>query len=125
MAVTPQTQAIQNKNSIEQLCARLLQLTYDIQTVNSAYIDDASGNTLNAMATAPLNTDGTLGTADSTPNSTHAIDTRIYTAVQRATSAFSTVQALTVLNNIPLYVNGSSVSATTGVRAILNAATGG
>jgi|SRR5262252_6017693 len=124
---TVQSQAIQNANTITQLAAQLLNLYIAIQNVSNAWTDDGTANAINAFPTAPQNTDGSLGTADTTPNNAHPIDTRVsqFTALQRTLSANQYASTLTILQNVVNYVNGQAVAATPGVRGILNQATGG
>lgn len=125
MSASPQTQAIQNANTIISLAAQLLTLSQSITQVNNAWQDQGSANVLNAMATRAAKTDGTLGTADVTPNNANPIDIGAYITLNRAISSNTLAAMLTVLNNIPTYVAGSAVAATSGVRAICNQATGG
>jgi hypothetical protein len=122
---TQQTQAIQNVNTIISLAQQLLALSTSITSINNAWQDDGTANVINAMGTQALNTDGSLGAADGSPNNAHPMNLTTYPTLSRAISANQVASLLTVLNNIPVYVSGSSVSATAGVRGILNAATGG
>src|SRR6185437_4356323 len=52
----------------------------EIQTINSA---TPLGNFWNVLNTTALAADGALGTADGAPNTSHAIDTRVYPALSR------------------------------------------
>ena|ERR1700678_2502120 len=122
---TVQSQAIQNANTIISLAQQLLTISQQITTVSAAWSDDNTANTLNAMGTVALNADGSLGTPDGTPNTAHPLNLTTYPTLNRAISANSLAAMLTILNNIPLYVAGTAVGATSGVRGILNSATGG
>ncbi len=122
---TEQTQAIQNANAIISLAGQLLTLSQQITSASNAWTDDSTANVLNAMGTVTLNADGTLGAADGSPNVAHPLNLALYPALSRALSANQIAALLTILNNIPTYVAGSAVSATAGVRGILDQAVGG
>lgn len=124
---TAQTQAIQNANAIIGLAQQLLVLYSQIVTANNAWNDDGSLTIVDALATCAQNTDGSLGTADASPVTTHPIDTRVAanTALSRAVSASNISSCLTQLNSVVSFVNGNAVAATTGVRSLLNQVTGG
>lgn len=122
---TIQSQAIQNANTIMNLATQLLSLSQQVTIVNNAWLDDATANTLNAMGTVALNADGTLGTADPSPNTSHPLNLALYPTLNRALSANQIASMLTVLNSIPSFVAGNAIASTASVRAILNSATGG
>lgn len=122
---TEQSQAIGVANGIIAAAQQLQAFYTSMTTLNQQWTDDAVANTLNALATAAQNTDGSLGTADTTPNTAHPIDTRVVTTLSRAISANEIASLLTIMQNVLTYVNGSAVSATSGVRALLNNVTGG
>lgn len=125
MAATVQSQAIQNANTIMSLAAQLLALSSAITQVGNAWTDDSSANTLNAMATVALNTDGSQGTADGSPNNAHPLSLTLFPTLTRSISSNQIASMLTVLQTIPTLVGGSAVGAQAGMRAILNSATGG
>lgn len=125
MAATPQTQAIAIANTIIGLAQQLKTLSDQIAAVNLQWQDDGTANTLNALATTTVNVDGTAGTVDGTPNVAHPINVAVYTALNRAISANDLASLLTVLNSVPNYVAGGAISATPGVRGILNKVIGG
>jgi hypothetical protein len=122
---TQQGQTIANANTIIGLTQSLQALYLQIRAASEAWTDDATANQLNALPTAPYKTDGSLGTADTTPNTANPIDTRIITTLSRTVSANSVASMLTILQNVKTYVEGGAVAATPGVRAILNNAVGG
>jgi hypothetical protein len=124
---TQQSQAIQNANQVISLAQQLLNLYISITAVNNAWNDDGSLTVIQNLATCALNADGSLGTADGTPNNQHPIDTRVVAnaALQRAVSENTIASCLTQLNNIVSFINGNAVSATPGVRSLLNQVTGG
>lgn len=124
---TLQSQSIQNANTIIGLAQQLLVLYGQITAASNAWNDDGSLAVINALATCALNVDGSLGTADGTPVTTHPIDTRVpaNTALSRAVSASNIASCLTQLNNVASFINGNAVAATPGVRSLLNQVTGG
>lgn len=124
---TAQTQAIQNANNIVALAQQLLNLYIQITAVSNAWNDDGSLAIIDVLATCAQNPDGSLGTADGTPVTTHPIDTRVAAnvALSRAVSASNISACLTQLNNVASFINGNAVAATPGVRSLLNQVTGG
>jgi hypothetical protein len=125
MASTPQTQAIQNANTVMSLAAQLLGLYAAINAANANWQDDNSLIVMNAMGTAKLNSDGTIGAADTTPVSGNPLDPVKYPTLSHAVSVSSITSALTQLNNVVNYINGQALAATPGVRTVLNAVSGG
>lgn len=124
---TPQSQAIQNANAIIGLAQQVLVIFNQITAANNAWNDDGSLAIINALATCALNVDGSFGTADGTPVTTHPIDTRVAAnqGLSRAVSASNISACLTQLVNISSFINGNAVAATPGVRSLLNQVTGG
>jgi hypothetical protein len=61
---------------------------------------------VNALATAPANTDGSLGTADGSPNNAHPIDTRIYASLLYPRSANDFANAVTAFQALQNYFTG-------------------
>jgi hypothetical protein len=125
MAATQQSQAIANANAVMNLGASLLQLYAAITAVNNAWNDDSSLTVLQAMGTTALNTDGTPGAADGTPNPAHPLNTATYPTLTRAIAANDLGSILTQLNAVVGFVNGSQAGPTAGVRSVLNKAVGG
>jgi hypothetical protein len=125
MAATPQSQAIGIANQLITAADTLIQLDYVISQINQQWTDVGTANILNAMGTVAQNVDGSMGATDGTANVAHPLNPATYGSLLRAVSANQLASMLTVLNNIPLYINGSAISATPGVRAILNAEAGG
>ncbi len=125
MAATNQSQAIQVANAYFAAASDLMAAYQRVVALGQQWTDESVANTLNALSTAALNADGTLGTADGTPNNTHPIDTRIYTALQHAVSANQIASVKTVEDAFVTLINGSAVSAQVGARGILNSVIGG
>ena len=65
---------------------------------------------VNALATAALNTDGSLGTADGSPNNAHPIDTRIYTTLLYPRSANDFSNAVTAIEALQAFFTGGVVA---------------
>jgi hypothetical protein len=64
------------------------------------------------MVTTPVNADGTLGTADATPNVAHPIDPRVpaQAGLTRAVLAADLGSALTMLQAVSTLLAGSAVT---------------
>jgi len=121
MATSPQTQAINTANEIINVAGQLKAL-YDLATlIQAQWTDNAVANTPNAQATAVVNADGSTGAVDGTPNVAHQITN---SNLVRSLSANQITSMKTVLDTFVSMVNGNAVSATPGIRAILNSATG-
>ncbi len=120
-----QTQAIANANQVIALAQQLVGLYNSINQLNNSWNDDLSLTTLQNMATCAQNPDGTLGAADASPVSSHPINTNTYTTLSRPISANSLASILTQLNNINSFINGNALSATPGVRSVLDSVVGG
>ena len=118
---TPQSQAISMANQIFLAGQTATTLYAQIAGIDQYWTDDGVANILNAMATAPENTDGSLGTADGSPNNNHPIDTRVYPSLNFAVSSNQIASMKTILDAIQSLLNGNVVSAQGGARAILNA----
>jgi hypothetical protein len=120
-----QSQAIQVANQLISLSNSLMQIYEALVVLDAAWTDNSLATVINALGTVLLNADGSTGTADVSPVTTHPIDPTKYPTLTRTLSATQITQLKTVLDNIVTYVNGSAVSATATARAILNSAVGG
>ena len=125
MVATQQMQAIANANQVMGLAGQLLSLYNQVLTVNANWQDDNSLAVMNAMGTAKLNTDGTIGASDTAPVSGNPLDPTKYPTLSHAASVSQITSALTQLNNIVNYINGQALAATPGVRTVLNTVSGG
>lgn len=125
MAATPQTQAIQIANQIIAIGGQLMALYTQMVVLDQAWTDNVVGSTLNAMGTVVLNSDGSTGASDATPNNAHPLDPTKYPTLQRSLSSNQIAGLKTVLDNIVTYVNGGAVTATPGARQTLNSVVGG
>jgi hypothetical protein len=123
---TPQTQAVQIANQLMAISTQMIQLWQQMVALDAAWTDQGVAATLAAMGTVALNTDGTAGAADGTPNAAHPLDPAKYPALAHLLSSNQIVSIKSILDNgIVNYINGQAVSTQVGARAILNAATGG
>lgn len=125
MTTTPNTQAIQVANQLMSLSQQLIGIYQQMVVLDAAWSDDSVATTIAAMTTTALNSDGTLGTADGSPNVAHPISLTAYPTLSRAVSSNQLGQAKTIMDGIVAYVGGSAVSTQAGARAILNAVSGG
>lgn len=127
MPATQQSQAISNSNQILGLASRLMDLYNGCKQSINAWNDDGTLTVVQHLATAPQNADGSLGTADTTPNNADPIDTRVTanTALVRAISANNLASLVTQLGNFVSLVEGNAVSAQAGFRSLFNQAVGG
>lgn len=77
MAATPQSQAIGLVGDELFVAQQLQQAIATVRNHVAQYVATNVSAAWLAMATAPANADGSLGTADGTPNNAHPIDTRV------------------------------------------------
>jgi hypothetical protein len=125
MASTPNSQAVQTANALITLSGQLMALYQQMVILDAAWTDDAVATTLAAMGTTAINTDGTIGAADGSPNAAHPMSLTIYPNLTRAVSSTQIGQAKTIMDGLVSYINGGAVSTQVGARAILNAVIGG
>lgn len=125
MAATQQSQAIAVANQLISLSNQLMSIYQQMVALDAAWTDQGVATVLAALTTAALNTDGSLGTADGTPNVAHPINPATYPSLSRAVSSNQIGQAKTIMDGLVSYVNGQAVSTQAGARAILNAVIGG
>jgi hypothetical protein len=76
----------------------------------SKYNDAAWSTVWNALPTAAVNSDGSLGAADGTPNNAHPIDTRIVTALRYPRAANDFVNAVAGLQALQAFFTGGIVT---------------
>lgn len=124
MPATAQTQAVQIANLLILLAQQQLSIYQQMVILDAAWTDDNAANIIAALATAPQNPDGSLGTADGSANAAHPIDTRVV-GLSRALTSTQIGQLKTIMDGIVAYVGGQAVSTQASARPILNVATGG
>lgn len=125
MAATQQSQSIQVANNLCAAASNFLAVFQQMVGLDAAWTDNGVAAVLAALPTAALNADGSLGTADGSPNVAHPIDTRIVTSLQHMLSSNQIGSLKTILDELVSYVNGSAVATQAGARAIINAGIGG
>lgn len=122
MGTTPQTQAIQVANGLISAAQQLMAVYALMQQLDAQWTDQNVATIVAALATAVENADGSIGTADASPNVAHPITSVL---LSRAISSTQIGQLKTILDGIVTYVNGGAVTTQAGARAILNVAVGG
>ena len=122
--VTPNSVAVGVANEIMSISAELIMLYNRIKVVDKAWNDDNVANYLAAMTTAVLNSDGTQGNSDATPNAAHPILYGLYN-LSRPVTATQITQMKSGCDDVAAYIDGSAVSANPGAHAILDVAVGG
>jgi hypothetical protein len=122
MASTPQTQAVQVANGLIGAAQQFMSIYAQLVTLQQQWTDNAVATTLSLMATAALNSDGSLGAADGSPNVAHPMTN---VGLSRAISSTQVTQIKTILDGFVTYINGSAVTTQASARPILNVAVGG
>lgn len=125
MPATPQTQAIQLANALLAVGAQTYNLQQQIAGILSQWTQVNAGAIYNAMATAPVNSDGTLGTADGSAVVTHVMDPRVYTTLNRAISSNDLTALNTLVTSLNALLTGATVSQQAGFPQMLNKVVGG
>ena len=119
MAATKQTMAVA---AINRLLAIMVQLQATRASIND-FVEDYNGANWsavwNALPTAPANTDGSLGTADGSPNNAHPIDTRIIPNLNTDMAANDLVNGVAMLQAFQAFLTNSAV-ATANRNAVLD-----
>lgn len=123
MSATLQTDtAVKYANQVCSLVQQLQGVLANVEAlaaINAA--NPLSSNFWNLLNTTALAADGSLGTADGTPNTAHDIDPRVYAALARAVSATQLTQALQVLVDFNAFCQGTAVAANASRPAQINA----
>jgi len=126
MTATTQTQAIQYANTLISDAAQLLSLYQNIKANAQQFTDLNIGGVLNSFSTTAMNADGSVGTADGSPNVAHPIDPRVYTGLTRAVSANQVNAMINTLNFVVTFVECTgAVAQQSGIRANLATMSGG
>lgn len=112
MADTKQTKAIAAANGIIGIAQQLAILRSNINAFVVPYNSEGYSTVWNNLATAALNTDGSLGTADSTPNVSHPIDTRVAanTNLAKAVSATQLINAVAMIEQLQNFFTNLAVT---------------
>src|SRR4029077_14269975 len=121
MAATPQSQAINGANDLLFVMQQLQQVRATVDNYVRQYTASNYSAAWNAAATAAQNTDGSLGTADGTPNTAHPIHTRLAGAANLSIpiSAANLVNGVALLQALQAFFTNGAV-ATSNRDAVLN-----
>lgn len=119
MAANLNLQTIALANQAMQLIEQAADLKAQIDRFVTNWVQLDATAQLNAMPTCAVNTDGTLGMADTTPNTGHPIDTRVVTSLARAQSAFAIGSAENRLADLSSLMAGNAVGAQASWPSIL------
>lgn len=109
-ADTKQTKAITAANTVIALAQQLAILRSSINDFVTAYNSEGYSNVWNALPTATQNTDGSLGTADGSPNTAHPINTGTVTTLAKAVSATQLVNAVSMLEQLQNFFGNAEVT---------------
>lgn len=104
-----QSQAIALANQTLQLAAQVQSLGLSVNQLVTQYNSTNAGAVWAALATAPVNTDGSLGAADGATNVAHPIDTRVVPTLNRAISSNSLTSLVTLLEAYQSFLSGAAV----------------
>lgn len=129
MAATLQTQTIQAINNIILAANQFSAAKALIDQVSATYTQLTLGTVIAALATTAVGADGSLGTADVSPNVAHTIDPRVYAALPlplgRAISSNDVGSLLTGLQAVSLLLAGSAAAQQGQLPQILAKVSGG
>lgn len=121
MPATPQSQAINGANDLLFVMQQLQQVRATVDNYVRQYVAANYSAEWNAFPTAAVNADGSLGTADATPNTARPIDTRIanVSGLQVPLSATNLVNGVALLQALQAFFT-NQVVATSNRDAIMN-----
>ncbi len=110
MPDTKQTKAVAAAAAVETIAQQLSALRATIENLVTEYNSEGYSTTWGNLATAALNADGSLGTADGTPTSGHPIDTRVVAGLPKAVSASQLVAGVTMIEQLQNFFSNAAVS---------------
>lgn len=121
MAATPQSQAINGANDLLSVMQQLQQVRATVDNFVRQYVAANYSAEWNAFPTAIAATDGSLGTADGSPNTVHPIDTRVATMANLLIplSAANLVNGVAIFQALQNFFTGGVV-ATSNRDAVMN-----
>jgi hypothetical protein len=109
MPLTVQSQAIGLLNQVNTLAQAAIALQDNIIVLQQATANFNGGAgaaaTWAQMATCSLNADGSLGSADTIPVSTHPLNAAVLSGLTRAATPTQYNQAVTALGNVQTAIN--------------------
>lgn len=120
-AQAPADVAVVEANALMSICQQIRNLQTQIQGLLAYNAASPLGTPWSALNTAATASDGQLGTADGSPNTSHIIDTRVYPLLNRAVSETQLVQALQIVVDFNAFCAGTAVGANAARPAQLNA----
>lgn len=122
MATAPVDIAISQANQITSFCVQLNQMLNLAKALQSQNAVTPFATAWNALKTAVLAADGTLGTADGSPVQTNPIDTRVagYGALQRNNSSADFQGGLQAVVDFVTFMSGAQVNANAARQAQVN-----
>lgn len=109
MAQTKQASSINFAKQIISLNAQLLNVYAQILPALAANTDEAYMTTVAALPTGALNADGTVGTADGSPNVAHPITAPVSDPLNKSSNQIAT--AMQVLTDFKSFMENVAVSA--------------
>jgi hypothetical protein len=122
--MTQQTQVIGVANEVINFSAQLIAVYNACKVMQTQWTDDGVASLLNAQATVVLNSDGSLGAADGSPNTAHPIDPNKVPGLARPLSSTQLAQMKGILDSFVNYIEGQAIGANANTRSFLQMAVG-
>lgn len=110
MADTKQSKAVNAANALIGINQQLVNLMTSIDGFVKTYNSESYSSVWNNLPTAAQNADGTLGTADGTPVTTHPINTGLITNLLKAATATQLVAGVTMIEQLQNFFGNLSVA---------------
>ena len=124
MATQQSDLAVSYANQIQSILQQLRAMRVSAQEIKTINTATPLGNWWNVLSTTALATDGSLGTADGSPNTAHPIDSRVYPALTRGqVSATQMASALGLVLNIVDLCAGTAIGANGAAPGTLDSLT--
>lgn len=119
MATTQQSAAVNGLNGVFNLAQQMISLRAQVNDFILKYNDNSWSTVWSNLATAALNADGSLGTADGSPNTSHPINTGLVSGLQSDQSATNYINLVALLEAFQSFLTNQAV-ATSNRNAILD-----
>lgn len=114
--------AVQYANQIANIVQQMRNIRVNVAEIQAINANTPLGNLWNALNTTALAGDGSLGTADATPVTTHPVDPRVYPALNRGqVSATQLASGLALVLAFDQLMAGTAVSSNGAAPATINA----
>lgn len=110
MSATLQSQAVAIANQLIGIGQQVYNVQQQINQSNGVYGQLSLSAVLAALPTCAVNADGSLGTADGSPNPAHVVDTRVVENLSRTISANDLASLSTFVAAVSLLAAGSAVT---------------